>query len=43
MRRAAVDGDAERFGAADINGDDVIDEEDLILLKKFIMGEIKSF
>jgi hypothetical protein len=43
MRRAAVDGDAERFGAADINGDSAIDEDDLILLKKFIMGEIKSF
>ncbi len=43
MRRAAVEGDAERFGAADINGDDTIDEADLILLKKFIMGEIKSF
>ena len=43
MRKAAVEGDAERFEAADINADDVIDEEDLVLLKKFIMGEIKSF
>ena len=43
MRRAAVEGDAERFEAADINADDVIDGEDLVLLKKFILGEIKSF
>ncbi|MBQ6212326.1 MAG: carbohydrate-binding protein, partial [Ruminococcus sp.] len=43
MRRAAVEGDAERFEAADVNCDDVIDEEDLVLLKKFILGEIKSF
>ena len=43
MRRAAVEGDAERFGAADINGDDVIDENDLKLLKQFISGELKSF
>ena len=43
MRKAAVEGDAERFGAADVNGDDVIDGDDLMLLKKFIMGELKSF
>ena len=43
MRRAADDGDAERFDAADVNGDGVIGEEDLVLLKRFIMGEIKSF
>ena len=43
MRNAAMQDDAECFAAADINGDDVIDGEDLILLKKFIMGEIKSF
>ena len=43
MRNAAVDGDAERFEAADINGDSVIDENDLVLLKKFLSGEIKAF
>ncbi len=43
MRRAAVEGDAERFGAADINGDDRIDEEDLKLLKQYLSGELKSF
>ena len=31
------------FAAADINGDDVVDGEDLTLLKKFVMGEIKVF
>ncbi|MBO4524088.1 MAG: carbohydrate-binding protein, partial [Ruminococcus sp.] len=43
MRKAAMEDDAERFAAADINGDDTIDGEDLTLLKRFIMGEIKSF
>ena len=43
MRKAALEGDADRFAAADINGDDNIDADDLDLLKKFIMGEIKSF
>lgn len=43
MRNAAMENDAEYFTAADINGDDAIDGEDLILLKKFIMGEIKTF
>ena len=43
MRRAAVDGDAERFGAADVNADDVIDEDDLKLLGQYLKGEIKTF
>ncbi|SHM59221.1 carbohydrate-binding protein [Ruminococcus flavefaciens] len=43
MRNAAVDGDAERFEAADINGDGAITEDDLVLLKKFLSGEIKAF
>ena len=43
MRRAAVDGDAERFGAADVNADDVIDEDDLKLLSRYLKGEIKTF
>ena len=43
MRNAAVDGDAERFEAADIDGDGAITEDDLVLLKKFLAGEIKAF
>lgn len=43
MRRAAAEGDAERFDAADIDGDGAITENDLILLNKFISGEIKAF
>ncbi len=43
MRNAAVDGDAERFEAADIDGDGTITEDDLVLLKKFLSGEIKAF
>ena len=43
MRSAAVNGDAERFDAADINMDGAIDENYLRLLVSFLKGEIKSF
>jgi Ca2+-binding EF-hand superfamily protein len=43
MRRAAVNGDAERFDAADINMDGAIDENDLRLLVRFLKGEIEAF
>ena len=43
MRKAAADGDAENFDAADINSDDNITEEDLQLLADYIMGKIKNF
>ena len=43
MKRAVLTGEADNFGAADINDDDAINSADLVLLKKFIMGDIKSF
>ena len=43
MKRAVLTGEAVNFGAADINDDDAINSADLVLLKKFIMGDIKSF
>ena len=43
MKKAAADGEATRFASADVNGDDVINDNDLALLRKFILGEIRSF
>ena len=43
MKKAVLNGGAEYFGAADINGDDAINGDDLSLLRKFVLGEIKSF
>ena len=39
MKKAIVNGDVKNFGDADMNGDDVINETDLELLRKFIKGE----
>lgn len=41
--RVAANGGAQCFGAADINGDDAVNETDMELLRKFIMNEIDSF
>ena len=43
MKKAVLNGEADNFGAADINGDDAINTADLVLLRRFIMGEIKAF
>ncbi|MBR5682820.1 MAG: CotH kinase family protein [Ruminococcus sp.] len=43
MKKAVLTGEADNFGAADINDDDAINSADLVLLKRFIMGDIKSF
>ena len=43
MKSAVADGNADAFGAADIDMDDDIDTNDFELLNKFIMCEIKSF
>ena len=43
IKNAAVNGVTGNFGAADINGDDAVNDADAELIKKYIMGEIKSF
>jgi hypothetical protein len=43
MKKAVADGETEFFGAADIDMDDDVDNDDLDLLNKFIMCEIKRF
>ncbi len=43
IKNAIENGLTGNFGAADINGDDAVNETDAELIKKYIMGEIKSF
>jgi hypothetical protein len=40
MKKAIVNGEVKNFSAADMNGDDAINEADLELLRKFIKGEM---
>ena len=43
MKKAAANGWSDNFSAADINHDDAVNDIDLDLLRKYIMGEIKAF
>ena len=42
-KNAAANGWSDNFAAADVNGDDTINDADVELVRAYIMGQIKSF